>query len=236
MALFCHLRQRHHRLRGVLGHDGEAAKGGPGWQEWGGVGRVLPRVRQVRLTLSAGVHAPGFDFFFLREMFVCFFVLRHCSTHSRLWRRNADGYIDRDEFALIIRSTGEAVTEEEIDELIKDGDKNADGMLDFDGTWSVMISVWGECRAATLDHPNKGQRESSWGYLKLAVYVGVVWINLQFKHICATSYNHTTTFEKGGRLFFCSRSDNKLLLAMISTPTLSLSLFPEFLKMMENVQ
>lgn len=48
--------------------------------------------------------------------------------------RNADGYIDREEFAIIIRSSGEAITEEEIDELMKDGDKNADGMLDFDGT------------------------------------------------------------------------------------------------------
>lgn len=47
--------------------------------------------------------------------------------------RNADGYIDREEFAIIIRSTGEQISEEEIDELLKDGDKNADGMLDFDG-------------------------------------------------------------------------------------------------------
>lgn len=47
--------------------------------------------------------------------------------------RNGDGYIDRDEFAEIIRSTGESISEEEIDELLKDGDKNNDGMLDFDG-------------------------------------------------------------------------------------------------------
>ena len=52
------------------------------------------------------------------------------------FRRNGDGYIDREEFALIIRSTGEAISEEEIDELMKDGDKNADGMLDFDGRWT----------------------------------------------------------------------------------------------------
>lgn len=50
--------------------------------------------------------------------------------------RNGDGYIDREEFALIIRSTGEPISEEEIDELMKDGDKNADGMLDFDGMWT----------------------------------------------------------------------------------------------------
>lgn len=47
--------------------------------------------------------------------------------------RNGDGYIDREEFAEIIRSTGESISEEEIDELLKDGDKNNDGMLDFDG-------------------------------------------------------------------------------------------------------
>lgn len=54
-------------------------------------------------------------------------------TFCCLSRRNGDGYIDRDEFALIIRSTGESISEEEIDELLKDGDKNNDGMLDFDG-------------------------------------------------------------------------------------------------------
>lgn len=53
-------------------------------------------------------------------------------------RRNGDGYIDREEFALIIRSTGEPITEDEIDELMKDGDKNADGMLDFDGRHTAV--------------------------------------------------------------------------------------------------
>lgn len=59
------------------------------------------------------------------------------------FHRNGDGYIDREEFALIIRSSGESISEEEIDELMKDGDKNADGMLDFDGMWTeIFISSY----------------------------------------------------------------------------------------------
>uniref|UniRef100_A0A3Q1AXV3 Troponin C, skeletal muscle n=1 Tax=Amphiprion ocellaris TaxID=80972 RepID=A0A3Q1AXV3_AMPOC len=59
----------------------------------------------------------------------------------RVFDKNGDGYIDRDEFALIIRSTGESISEEEIDELLKDGDKNADGMLDFDEFLKMMENV-----------------------------------------------------------------------------------------------
>ncbi|XP_053705659.1 troponin C, skeletal muscle-like [Synchiropus splendidus] len=50
----------------------------------------------------------------------------------RAFDKNADGYIDREEFAFMIRSTGEPISEEEIDELMKDGDKNIDSMVDFD--------------------------------------------------------------------------------------------------------
>ncbi len=69
------------------------------------------------------------------------FVCVYNPTFFCLLRRNADGYIDREEFALIIRSTGEPITEDEIDELMKDGDKNADGMLDFDGTCMMMMKT-----------------------------------------------------------------------------------------------
>ena len=37
-------RQRDHRLRGVPGHDGAAAKGGPGGEERGGTLRDLPHL------------------------------------------------------------------------------------------------------------------------------------------------------------------------------------------------
>ncbi|XP_039591274.1 troponin C, skeletal muscle-like [Polypterus senegalus] len=59
----------------------------------------------------------------------------------RILDRNADGYIDREEFAELIRSGGEAVTDAEIDELMTDGDKNQDGKLDFDEFLKMMEGV-----------------------------------------------------------------------------------------------
>lgn len=52
------------------------------------------------------------------------------ALHSR---RNADGYIDAEELAEIFRASGEHVTDEELESLMKDGDKNNDGRIDFDG-------------------------------------------------------------------------------------------------------
>lgn len=59
-----------------------------------------------------------------------------CSVHTpppQKKKRNADGYIDAEELAEIFRASGEHVTDEEIESLMKDGDKNNDGRIDFDG-------------------------------------------------------------------------------------------------------
>lgn len=47
--------------------------------------------------------------------------------------RNADGYIDLDELKIMLQATGETITEDDIEELMKDGDKNNDGRIDYDG-------------------------------------------------------------------------------------------------------
>lgn len=54
-------------------------------------------------------------------------------------QRNADGYIDAEELAEIFRASGEHVTDEEIESLMKDGDKNNDGRIDFDGESPRML-------------------------------------------------------------------------------------------------
>lgn len=54
--------------------------------------------------------------------------------------RNGDGYIDLDELKNMLESTGEAITEDDIEELMKDGDKNNDGRIDYDGKTYVQKS------------------------------------------------------------------------------------------------
>lgn len=61
---------------------------------------------------------------------VCF----HTVTLILLFtHRNGDGFIDREEFGEILHQTGEAVVEEDIDEMFGESDTNKDGKIDFDG-------------------------------------------------------------------------------------------------------
>lgn len=39
----------------------------------------------------------------------------------------------------MLESTGEAITEDDIEELMKDGDKNNDGKIDYDGTGASQL-------------------------------------------------------------------------------------------------
>lgn len=37
----------------------------------------------------------------------------------------------------MLQATGETITEDDIEELMKDGDKNNDGRIDYDGAWGT---------------------------------------------------------------------------------------------------
>lgn len=41
----------------------------------------------------------------------------------------------------MLESTGEAITEDDIEELMKDGDKNNDGKIDYDGMGSSLFVI-----------------------------------------------------------------------------------------------
>lgn len=57
----------------------------------------------------------------------------------------------------MLQATGETITEDDIEELMKDGDKNNDGRIDYDGRTLFLHLV---CSQAP-DHP-PGQLPWSW--------------------------------------------------------------------------
>ncbi|CAM4680163.1 unnamed protein product [Leuciscus chuanchicus] len=59
----------------------------------------------------------------------------------RVFDKNQDGFIDREEFGDIMRATGEPLAEEDVDELMADADTNKDGKLDFDEFLKMMENV-----------------------------------------------------------------------------------------------
>lgn len=42
----------------------------------------------------------------------------------------------------MLESTGEAITEDDIEELMKDGDKNNDGKIDYDGRFQFLSKTY----------------------------------------------------------------------------------------------
>lgn len=59
----------------------------------------------------------------------------------RIFDKNCDGFVDREEFGEILHLTGEAVTEEDIDEMFGESDTNKDGKIDFDEFLKMMENV-----------------------------------------------------------------------------------------------
>lgn len=46
---------------------------------------------------------------------------------------NGDGFISREELQKVLTKMGEKLTDKEVDEMMKNADKNGDGKIDYDG-------------------------------------------------------------------------------------------------------
>ena len=49
----------------------------------------------------------------------------------KLFDKDGNGFIDRDELKVVMCQLGEKLSEDDIDEMITDADKNGDGMIDY---------------------------------------------------------------------------------------------------------
>ena len=50
-----------------------------------------------------------------------------------IFDQNKDGFIDRYELKSVMKRLGNNLTDDSITKMIKDADKNGDGLIDFDG-------------------------------------------------------------------------------------------------------
>ena len=63
----------------------------------------------------------------------------------KLLDKDGNGYIDYDELRSVLREKGEALSEEEFQQVIDELDANKDGRIDYEGQVErsvAMISLW----------------------------------------------------------------------------------------------
>ena len=58
----------------------------------------------------------------------------------KLFDKNNDGTITREELTQCMRQLGEKLSEEDINEMMDDADKNGDGVIDYDEFIKYMMS------------------------------------------------------------------------------------------------
>ena len=55
--------------------------------------------------------------------------------------QDGNGYISRDELRSVMKSLGEHLTDEEVQQMIQEADKDGDGMVNYEGTCNHIICV-----------------------------------------------------------------------------------------------
>ena len=53
----------------------------------------------------------------------------------RIFDQNGDGVITTEEIKNVMRSIGQKMSDDEVEEMVAKGDLNGDGVLDYQGEW-----------------------------------------------------------------------------------------------------
>ena len=60
----------------------------------------------------------------------------------RLFDKDGDGTISADELRHVMINLGEKLTNEEVDEMLREADMNGDGKIDYEGIPSLITCLW----------------------------------------------------------------------------------------------
>ena len=67
-------------------------------------------------------------------------IIRHLFCFYRVFDRNGDGYISKQEFKHCMMHFGERFTNEEVEEMIAEADSNNDGKIDYHEFSKMILS------------------------------------------------------------------------------------------------
>lgn len=117
-------------------------RGGSGWQRYDRVQRVLANdVEKDERCRWRGRVARSVQVFLVQEIsidcsvdiYIYIYSRRSKLSFLRVFDKNNDGLISSKELRHVMTNLGEKLSEEEVDDMIKEADLDGDGMVNYEG-------------------------------------------------------------------------------------------------------
>lgn len=64
-------------------------------------------------------------------------ILDNCREAFRVFDRNGDGFISAPELRLVMTNLGEKLTDEEVEDMIREADLDGDGVVSYSGKFNT---------------------------------------------------------------------------------------------------